>query len=81
MDLHAQVNFDDTLEWYKACWVLRDFTQRPSIDYDETFSSVVKSATVRTVPSLVISCSWLVHQLDVKNAFLHSTLSKTVYCS
>jgi hypothetical protein len=69
------------LEWYKACWVLHDFTQRPGIDYDETFSSVVKSATVRTVLSLAVSRFWPVHQLDVKNVFLHDTLSETVYCS
>jgi hypothetical protein len=42
---------------------------------------VVKSATVHTVLSLAISRSWPVHELDVKNAFLHVTLSKTIYCS
>ena len=68
---------DGTLERYKARWVLRGFTQRPGVDYDETFSPVVKPATVRTV----LSRSWPVHQLDVKNAFLYGTLSETIYCS
>jgi hypothetical protein len=72
---------DGTLERYKARWVLRGFTQRPVIDYDETFSPVVKPAIVRTVLSLALSRSWPVHQLDVKNAFLHGTLTETVYCS
>src|SRR6185295_14807151 len=72
---------DGTLERYKARWVLRGFTQRPGIDFAETFSPVVKPATVRTVLSLVLSRSWPVHQLDVNNAFLHGTLSETVYCS
>jgi hypothetical protein len=42
---------------------------------------VVKPATVHTVLSLVVSRSWPVHELDVKNAFLHGTLLETVYYS
>jgi hypothetical protein len=57
------------------------FTQRPVVDYDKTFSSVVKSATIRTVLAIAVSHDWLVQQLDVKNTFLHDTLSKTVFCS
>jgi len=72
---------DGTLERYKARWVLRGFTQRPGIDFDETFSPVVKPAAVHTVLSLALSRSWPIHQLDVKNAFLHGNLSETVYCS
>jgi hypothetical protein len=74
-------NSDGTLERYKACWVLHGFTQRPDIDYDETFNPVVKPATIRTVLSLAVSHSWPIHQLDVKNTFLHDTLSEIVYCS
>jgi hypothetical protein len=42
---------------------------------------VVKLAMVHTVLSLVVSCSWSVHQLNVKNVFLHDTLSETIYYS
>jgi hypothetical protein len=65
--LHA----DGTLDHYKACWVLRDFTQRPGVDYDETFSLVVKSITIHTVLATTVSRTWPIQQLDVKNAFLH----------
>jgi hypothetical protein len=72
---------DGSLDRYKARWVLRGFTQRPEVDYGETFSPVVKFATVRAILSLALSCDLAIHQLDVKNAFLHSILTKTVYCS
>ena len=72
---------DGTLDRYKTRWVLRGFTQRPGVDYDEIFSPVVKPAIVRTVLSLALSRSWPVHQLDVKNAFLHGTVRDSILLS
>jgi hypothetical protein len=76
-----KLNTDGSLERYKARYVLRGFTQCPGVDYNETFSPMLKPATVRTVMTLALSRDWPVHQLDVKNAFLHGTLTETVYCT
>jgi hypothetical protein len=73
-----KLKVDGSLDRYKAHWVLLRFTQCPGVDYDETFSPVIEPATVRTVLTLTVSTGWLVHQLDVKNASLHGTLSETV---
>ncbi|GJY97002.1 ribonuclease H-like domain-containing protein [Tanacetum coccineum] len=70
---------DGTLSRYKARLVANDSSQQLGVDFDETFSPVVKLATIRTVFSLVVSRKWLIHQLDVNNAFLNGDLSETIY--
>ncbi|GJX17486.1 ribonuclease H-like domain-containing protein, partial [Tanacetum coccineum] len=69
---------DSTLSRYKARLVANGSTQLEGIDVDETFSPIVKPGTTRTVLSLATSQNWPVHQLDVKNAFLHGDLSETI---
>ncbi|GJV00624.1 ribonuclease H-like domain-containing protein [Tanacetum coccineum] len=72
-------HLDDTLSRYKACLVANGSSQQLGVDFDETFSLVVKPTTIRKVLILVVSRKWSIHQLDVKNAFLNDDLSKTVY--
>ncbi|GJS20513.1 ribonuclease H-like domain-containing protein [Tanacetum coccineum] len=72
-------NADGSLSRYKARLVTNGRSQQQGIDCDETFSPVVKTATIWTVLSLAVSRQWPIHQLDVKNAFLHGHLTKTVY--
>jgi hypothetical protein len=81
VDFPHKLCADGSFYRYKARWVLRGFTQRPGVDYDETFSPVVKPTTVRTVLSMAVCRDWPIQQLDVKNTFLHDTLTETVYCS
>ncbi|KAI3815032.1 hypothetical protein L1987_14684 [Smallanthus sonchifolius] len=70
---------DGSLERYKARLVCDGRSQQVGIDCGETFSPVVKPATIRTVLSIALSQSWAMHQLDVTNAFLHGNLNETVY--
>ncbi|GJU09405.1 ribonuclease H-like domain-containing protein [Tanacetum coccineum] len=62
---------DGTLSLYMARLVANGSSQQLGVDSYETFSPVIKPATIRMVLSLVVSCQWPVHQLDVKNAFLN----------
>ncbi|GJV68503.1 ribonuclease H-like domain-containing protein [Tanacetum coccineum] len=68
-----------TLSHYKARHVANGSMKLEGINVDKTFSSVAKTGTIQTVLSLVTSRHWPVHQLDVKNAFLHGDLSETAY--
>lgn len=67
-------NADGTLRRYKSRLVANGKSQQVGVDCEETFSPVIKPTTIRTVLHLAVSRNWPLHQLDVKNAFLHGTL-------
>jgi len=50
---------DGSIDMYKARLVARGFTQQEAIDYLETFSPVVKLATVRLVLTIAVTRGWL----------------------
>ena len=74
-----KLNSDDTITRYKAKLVAKGFHQQAGIDYNKTFSPVVKPALVRLVVAIAFSFKWPLRQLDVSNAFLHGFLKEEVY--
>ena len=72
-------NSNGSINKYKARLVAKGFLQTEMVYYQETFSLVVKAATIRIILSLVVINNWKLRQVDINNAFLNGELSETIY--
>ena len=64
---------------YKARLVVKGFSQKKGVDFEEIFSPVVKMSSIRVVLSIAASQNLEVEQMDVKTAFLHGDLEEEIY--
>ena len=74
-----KVDADGILERYKARLVAQGCTQKFGLDYEETFSPVVRFESIRCLLAMGTQHKLYLHQMDVSTAFLHGELSEEVY--
>ena len=72
-------NVDGSISRYKARRVAKGYAQTYGVDYEETFSPIAKMATICTIIVVAASKGWVLHQMDVKNAFLQGDFQEEVY--
>ncbi|KAL0447991.1 UNVERIFIED_CONTAM: Retrovirus-related Pol polyprotein from transposon TNT 1-94, partial [Sesamum latifolium] len=64
---------------YKARLVAQGFTQKPGIDYTETYSPVVDAITLRFLISLSVIEQLQMQLMDVVTAYLYGSLDTDIY--
>lgn len=67
------------VERYKARLVAKGFLQKYGIDFEETFAPVAKFTSIRTILSIAARHKLMIHQMDVKTAFLNGNLDEEIY--
>ncbi|MCO5605667.1 hypothetical protein L7F22_059850 [Adiantum nelumboides] len=79
--LCKKFNTYGSVSHYKTRLVARGFTQIPGMDYSETFSPVVCITSFRVLIAIAALFGFLLHQMDVRTAFLNSDLQEEIYMS
>ena len=64
---------------YKARLIAQGFTQTLGVDYNDTFAPITKFVSTHIILALASINDWEVHQVDIKNAYLNTTLTKDIY--
>jgi len=64
---------------YKARLIAQGFTQRPDIDFDETYSLVMSGIIFRYLISLAVQKDLSMHLMDVVTAYLYGSLDSDIY--
>ena len=72
-------NENNEVTRYKARFVAQGFSQRPDIDYEETYSPVVDAITLRYLISLIVCENLDMHLMDVVTAYLYGSLENEIY--
>ena len=70
---------DGTVERFKARLVAKGYAQKYGIDYDETFSPVVRFSSIRFLLAFAVQNDLLIHQMNVETAFLKGKLDEEIY--
>ena len=77
--LRRKLKPDGTIEKFKARVVAKGFKQKEDIDFFDIFSPVTKITSIRLLIAIAAIYNLMIHQMDVKTAFLNGDLEEEIY--
>jgi hypothetical protein len=79
--LYMNINHvaDGSINKFKERFVVRGFSRKEGVEYEETFSLVARYASIRAIISISLVMRWRIHKMDVKTKFLNGIIEEEVY--
>lgn len=74
-----KTNANASIDKFKARLVIKGFSQRKGEDYEQSFSPVARTSTIRTLLSVAAKKNMILPQRDVSTAFLYGDLEEVIY--
>ena len=69
----------DGNDMYKARYVAKGYSQTYGVDYFSTFAPTARLSTIRIVIQIAVQCDYIIHQMDVKSAYLNAPIDCELY--
>ena len=73
-----KLGVDSKVARYKARWVVKGFLQRQGIDYNKTYSGVIKPGISNILLALAAKYNWEVDLVDIVTAFLYTGIKERI---
>ncbi|MCY4831085.1 reverse transcriptase domain-containing protein, partial [Salmonella enterica subsp. enterica serovar 1,4,[5],12:i:-] len=70
---------DGSIDKFKARLVAKGFRQREGVDFFDTYSPVTRITSIRLLLAIASLHNLIIHQMDVKTAFLNGELEEEIY--
>ncbi|CAI5717297.1 unnamed protein product [Hyaloperonospora brassicae] len=77
--LKVKETVEGLIERYKARLVAKGFLKKYGVDFEEAFAPVAKFTSIRIILSIAARYKLVLHQMDVKTAFLNVLLEEEIY--
>nr|GEZ61993.1 zinc finger, CCHC-type [Tanacetum cinerariifolium] len=77
--LKRKMKVDGSIDKYKARLVIKGFRQKEGIEFFDTYAHVARISTIRFLLALTAIHDIVIHQMDVKTAFLNGNLDEKIY--
>ena len=75
---NVKKDVNDNIARFKARWVVKDYLQQFSIDFDQTFAAILNLKILRVLFIISVFYNLNINQIDIKSYFFYSFIDQLI---